>query len=108
MVFLYVACCSVNVSVWLACLTVFVNCLVIQFAMCLGEVAILLLNVMGEMVNSVIKSWIKKILSFIGRVLVVNNLCAVKIVVCSIGVAGYTLLYIVPSKLFCMTRSSLD
>ena len=28
------------------CLTVFVNCLVKQFAMCLGEVAILLLNVM--------------------------------------------------------------
>ena len=29
-----------------ACLTVFVNCLVKQFAMCLGQVAILLLNVM--------------------------------------------------------------
>ena len=29
-----------------ACLTVFVNCLVNQFAMCLGVVAILLLNVM--------------------------------------------------------------
>ena len=29
-----------------ACLTVFVNCLVKQFAMCLGAVAILLLNVM--------------------------------------------------------------
>ena len=29
-----------------ACLTVFVNCLVKQFATCLGEVAILLLNVM--------------------------------------------------------------
>ena len=29
-----------------ACLTVFVNCLVKQFAMCLGVVAILLLNVM--------------------------------------------------------------
>ena len=28
------------------CLTVFVNCLVQQFAMCLGVVAILLLNVM--------------------------------------------------------------
>ena len=28
-----------------ACLTVFVNCLVKQFAMCLGVVAILLLNV---------------------------------------------------------------
>ena len=29
-----------------ACFTVFVNCLVKQFAMCLGVVAILLLNVM--------------------------------------------------------------
>ena len=29
-----------------ACLTVFVNCLVKQFAMCLGVVSILLLNVM--------------------------------------------------------------
>ena len=29
-----------------ACLTVFVNCWVKQFAMCLGVVAILLLNVM--------------------------------------------------------------
>ena len=29
-----------------ACLTVFVSCLVKQFAMCLGVVAILLLNVM--------------------------------------------------------------
>ena len=29
-----------------ACLTVFVNCLVKQFAMCFGVVAILLLNVM--------------------------------------------------------------
>ena len=40
-------CCSVNVSVLcVACLTVFVNCLVKQFAMSLGVVAILLLNVM--------------------------------------------------------------
>ena len=29
-----------------ACLTLFVNCLVKQFAMCLGVVAILLMNVM--------------------------------------------------------------
>ena len=45
---LYVVCCSVNVSVCFVCrvLTVFVNCLVKQFAMCLGVVAILLLNVM--------------------------------------------------------------
>ena len=33
--------------VCVACLTVFVNCSVKQFAMCLGEVAILLLNVMN-------------------------------------------------------------
>ena len=38
LVYLFVLC--------VACLTVFVNCLVKQFAMCLGEVAILLLNVM--------------------------------------------------------------
>ena len=39
-------CCSVNVSVCLVCLTVLVNCLVKQFAICLGVVAILLWNVM--------------------------------------------------------------
>ena len=38
-------CCSVTVSVCLVC-CVFVNCLVKHFAMCLGVVAILLLNVM--------------------------------------------------------------
>ena len=38
-------CCSVNVSVSFVC-CVFVNCLVKQCAMCLGVVAILLLNVM--------------------------------------------------------------
>ena len=38
LMFLFVLC--------VACLTVFVNCLVKQFAMCLGVVAILLLNVM--------------------------------------------------------------
>ena len=42
-VMLYVVCCSVNVSVCLVCC---VNCLVKQFAMCLGVVAILVLNVM--------------------------------------------------------------
>ena len=42
---LYVVCCSVNVSVCFVC-CVFVNCLVKQFAMCLGVVSILLLNVM--------------------------------------------------------------
>ena len=41
-------CCSVGVSVCLVCCVFdsFVNCLVKQFAMCLGVVAILLLNVM--------------------------------------------------------------
>ena len=39
-------CCSVNGSGCLVCLTVFVNCLVKQFAMYLGVVIILLLNVM--------------------------------------------------------------
>ena len=38
LVYLFVLC--------VACLTVFVNCLVKQFAMCLGEVDILLLYVM--------------------------------------------------------------
>ena len=42
---LYVVWCSVNVSVCFVC-CVFVNCLVKQFAMCLGVVAILLLHVM--------------------------------------------------------------
>ena len=31
---------------FVACLTVFVNCMVKQFAMCLGVVSVLLLNVM--------------------------------------------------------------
>ena len=38
-------CCSVNGSVCLVC-CVFVNCLVKQFTICLGVIAILLLNVM--------------------------------------------------------------
>ena len=42
---LYVVFCSVSVSVCFVC-CVFVNWLVKQFAMCLGVVAILLLNVM--------------------------------------------------------------
>ena len=42
---LYCMCCSVNGSVCLVC-CVFVNCLVKQLAMCLGVVAILLLNIM--------------------------------------------------------------
>ena len=45
---LYFVHCSVGVSVYLLCCVFdrFVNCLVKQFAMCLGVVAILLLNVM--------------------------------------------------------------
>ena len=35
-----------------ACLTVFVNCLVKQFAICVGVVAILLLNVMDVFSNN--------------------------------------------------------
>ena len=42
---LYCMCCSVNGSVHLVC-CVFVNYLVKQFAICLGLVVILLLNVM--------------------------------------------------------------
>ena len=42
---LYLLCCSVNGSVCFVC-CVFVNCLLKQFAMCLGVVAVLLLNVM--------------------------------------------------------------
>ena len=43
---LYVLCYPVNGSVCFVCLTVFVNCLVKQFTICLGVYAILLLNVM--------------------------------------------------------------
>ena len=43
---LYGVCCPVNGSVCFVCFTVFVNCLVKQFAICLGVFAILLLNVM--------------------------------------------------------------
>ena len=45
-IYIVLLCCSVNGSVCLACLTGFVNCLVKEFAMCLGVVVILLLNVM--------------------------------------------------------------
>ena len=44
-VMLYVLCCHVNGSVCFVC-CVFVNFLVKQFAMCLGVVAILLVNAM--------------------------------------------------------------
>ena len=44
---LYVLCCPVNGFVLcVVCLTVFVNCLVKHFAICLGVFVILLLNVM--------------------------------------------------------------
>ena len=43
---LYFVCCPVGVSICLVCY-VFVNCLVKQFAMCCGVVAILLLNVIA-------------------------------------------------------------
>ena len=43
---MYFVRCSVGVSVCLVC-CMFVNCLVKQFAMCLGVVAILLSNVMN-------------------------------------------------------------
>ena len=45
---LYVVCCSINVSVCFVCcvLDSVLNCLVKQFAMCVGVVAISLLNVM--------------------------------------------------------------
>ena len=41
-----ILCVALLMDLYVACLTVFVNCLVKQFAMCLGVVAILLLNVM--------------------------------------------------------------
>ena len=58
------------------------------------------LTLVEEKVNSVIKSWpfFSKGLSFIGRVLVVNSLCASKLWVYYIGAAASTKLYIVPSK----------
>ena len=44
---LYFLCCSVGESVCRVCLTVFVNCLVKQFAICFGVVAILMFNAMA-------------------------------------------------------------
>ena len=43
---LYVSLLMCLFALCVACLTVFVNCLIKQFAMCLGVVAILFLNVM--------------------------------------------------------------
>ena len=49
--------CILCVVLCAACLTVFVNCLVKQFAMCLGVVAILLLNVKPGKGTSIPKSY---------------------------------------------------
>ena len=49
MLYLCILCCALLMDLFVlcvACLTVFVNCLVKQFAICLGVFAILLLNVM--------------------------------------------------------------
>ena len=46
-----------------ACLTVFVNCLVKQFAICLGEVVILLSNVMVCLVWLHVLHWIYRVCS---------------------------------------------
>ena len=60
---------------------------------------VLVIYSLYEKVNSVIKSWtfFSKGLSFIGRVLVVNSLCASQLWYI-IGAAASTKLYIVPSK----------
>ena len=41
-----ILCVALLICLFVLCLTVFVNCMVKQFAMCLGVIAILLLNVM--------------------------------------------------------------
>ena len=48
---------------YVACLTVFVNCLVKQFAMCLDVVAILLLNVMDVFSVGRVLCWIDRVWS---------------------------------------------
>ena len=48
---------------WIACLTVFVNCLVKQFTMCLGVVAILVLNVMDVFSVAGGACWIDRVWS---------------------------------------------
>ena len=55
-------CCSVNVSVYLVC-CVFVNCLGKQFAICLGVIAVLLLNVMECLVWVEMLCWIDHVWS---------------------------------------------
>ena len=42
-----ILCVALSVYLFVACLTVFVNCLVIQFAICFGVVSILVSNVMA-------------------------------------------------------------
>ena len=58
-------CCSVNVSVVLCvtCLTVFVNCFVKQFAVCLELVAILLLNAIKMFSVLELLCWIGRVWS---------------------------------------------
>ena len=58
---LYLLSCSVNGSVCLVC-CVFVNCLVKQIAMCLGVVAVLLLNVM-DVFSVEVLCWIDRVWS---------------------------------------------
>ena len=48
---------------FVACLTVFVNCLMKQFAMCLGVVAVLLLNAMDVLVWVEVLNWIDRVWS---------------------------------------------
>ena len=55
-------CFSVNGYVCVGCLTAFVNCLIKQFAICLG-VVILLLNAMKVLVCVVMLCWIDRVWS---------------------------------------------
>ena len=64
-------CCSVNGFICLVCLTVFVNCLGKQFAICLGVVVILLLNVM-EVLCWIDRVWSSKECSCCARDLTVH------------------------------------
>ena len=78
-----------------ACLTVFVNCLVKQFAMCVGVVAILLLNVMDvfSVCGVLVLCWIDHVWSSKERVccacdpnerLSAPSICVVCVFVCLI------------------------
>ena len=46
MLYPFMFCVTLSMDNFVACLTVFVNCLLKQYAICLGVVVILLLNVM--------------------------------------------------------------